>query len=171
MDKISFKDLFLPLHSKLYGIAYRLLENKNDAEDLIQEAYIKLWDKRRDLRGIRNAEAYSVALVKNLCFDLLRSGKYHLNRQSADLKEADGETEADALELRDEANQVKQLIAKLPQMQQKIIVMRDIKECTYDEIEAITGITQANIRVLLSRARKKVREQFEKLNRHENKRN
>lgn len=49
MDAESFKKEFLPYHRKLYCIAYRLLENAADAEDLVQEAYLKLWDKREGL--------------------------------------------------------------------------------------------------------------------------
>lgn len=74
MDTESFKREFLPYHRKLYCVAYRLLENAADAEDLVQEAYLKLWDKREGLSVISNPEAFSVTLVKNMCFDLLRSG-------------------------------------------------------------------------------------------------
>lgn len=69
MDAESFKKEFLPYHRKLYCIAYRLLENAADAEDLVQEAYLKLWDKREGLAIISNPEAFSVTLVKNMCFD------------------------------------------------------------------------------------------------------
>ena len=61
------KNEFLPYHRKLYCIAYRLLENAADAEDLVQEAYLKLWDKREGLAIISNPEAFSVTLVKKLC--------------------------------------------------------------------------------------------------------
>ena len=74
MDAESFKKEFLPYHRKLYCIAYRLLENAADAEDLVQEAYLKLWDKREGLAIISNPEAFSVTLVKNMCFDLLVCG-------------------------------------------------------------------------------------------------
>ena len=57
MDAESFKKEFLPYHRKLYCIAYRLLENAADAEDLVQEAYLKLWDKREGLAIISNPEA------------------------------------------------------------------------------------------------------------------
>ena len=79
MDAESFKKEFLPYHRKLYRVAYRLLENSADAEDIVQEAYLKLWDKREGLTVISNPEAFSVTLVKNMCFDLLRSGKYILS--------------------------------------------------------------------------------------------
>ena len=63
MDTESFKREFLPYHRKLYCVAYRLLENAADAEDLVQEAYLKLWDKREGLSVISNPEAFSVTLV------------------------------------------------------------------------------------------------------------
>ena len=59
MDAESFKRMFLPCHAKLYGVACRLLENAEDAEDLIQEAYLKLWSKREELTLISNPEAFA----------------------------------------------------------------------------------------------------------------
>ena len=131
MDAESFKKEFLPFHRKLYHIAYRLLENEADAEDLVQEAYLKLWDKREGLAIISNPEAFSVTLVKNMCFDLLRSGKYTANKQTVELNGIHYTCPADDMETRDEVN----------------------------------------IRVLLSRARKRIREQFNKLNNYESRRN
>ena len=113
MDAESFKKEFLPYHRKLYCIAYRLLENAADAEDLVQEAYLKLWDKREGLAIISNPEAFSVTLVKNMCFDLLRSGKYTLSRQSVELAEVHNMSQADNFEVRDEAQQVRHIIAHL----------------------------------------------------------
>ena len=67
------------------------------------------------------------------------------------------------METRDEVRQVKNIIAQLPEQQQKVVILRDVKECSYEEIEHITGLNSINIRVLLSRARKRIREQFNKL--------
>ena len=171
MDAESFKKEFLPFHRKLYHIAYRLLENEADAEDLVQEAYLKLWDKREGLALISNPEAFSVTLVKNMCFDLLRSGKYTANKQTVELNGIHYTCPADDMETRDEVRQVKNIIAQLPEQQQKVVILRDVKECSYEEIEHITGLNSINIRVLLSRARKRIREQFNKLNNYESRRN
>lgn len=171
MDAETFKKEYLPFHRKLYRIAYKLLENEADAEDLVQEAYLKLWDKRDGLPVISNPEAFSVTLVKNMCFDMLRSGKYSESRQTVELNNICDSSPADSYEIRDQARQIHSLIARLPEQQQKIVVLRDIKECSYQEIEHITGLSQVNIRVLLSRARKKIREQFNKLNDYENRGN
>jgi len=167
MDAESFKKEFLPYHRKLYLIAYRLLENAADAEDLVQEAYLKLWDKREGLAIISNPEAFSVTLVKNMCFDLLRSGKYILNRQHVELTEVHQASLADNFELRDEAQQVRRIISRLPLQQQKIVTLRDVKGCSYEEIEQATGLNATNVRVLLSRARKKIREEFNKWSNYE----
>lgn len=167
MDADRFKKEFLPFHRKLYFVAYRLLESEADAEDLVQEAYLKMWDKRESLQAIGNPEAFSVRLVKNMCYDILRSGKNVLNKQAVELGEVNETTHADPLETKDDLRVVKNIIASLPEQQQKVVVLRDIKECSYEEIAQLTGLSSGNVRVLLSRARKKIREQFNKLNDYE----
>lgn len=165
MDADSFKRLFLPLHPKLFRIAYALVESKADAEDILQDAYCKLWNRRDELAGIQSPEAFCVTLVKNLCLDFLRSA--HANRHDKEITEAitlstDSSPEKE-LETQDKIRQVRRLINKLPQNQRQVLKLRGINDCSLDEIEQITGLSAVNIRVLLSRARKIIREQFEKL--------
>lgn len=167
MDAESFKRMFLPCHSKLYGVAYRLLENEEDAEDLIQEAYLKLWSKRNELTVISNPEAFAVTLVKNMCYDLLRSGKYALVRQNVPLSEAQNAFPADNQEIQEDAQVVKAIVARLPLQQRQVVTLRDVKGCSYEEVERLTGLNSVNVRVLLSRARKKIREEFNKWNGYE----
>ena len=62
MDVENFKRLFLPLHPKLFRIAYALVENKADAEDILQDAYYKLWSRRNELTDIQNPEAFCVTI-------------------------------------------------------------------------------------------------------------
>lgn len=64
MDAAEFKQQFLPYHRKLYRTAIRLTENPQEAEDMVQEAYLKLWNKRDELASVLNTEAYCVTLVK-----------------------------------------------------------------------------------------------------------
>ena len=64
MDASDFKQKFLPYHRKLYRSAFLVLGNAQDAEDMVQEAYLKLWQKRNELPpDITNLEAYCVTLV------------------------------------------------------------------------------------------------------------
>lgn len=166
MDADQFKKLYLPFHPKLFRIAYALVENKDDAEDILQEAYGKLWVKREELKGILQPEAFSVTLVKNLCIDFLRSKKSSPSKESTTALSilVDESTPDKRLEQQDEAALLEQLLRKLPENQQQVIRLRGIRDCSFEEIEQITGLTAINIRVLLSRARKTLRKESEKIN-------
>ena len=162
MDANDFKRKFLPYHRKLYRAAFHLMGNAQDAEDMVQEAYLKLWKRRDELpTDIANQEAYCVTLVKHVCHDALRLA--HLEEDGRPPEELPiiGNTNvAHEVELKDEASQVMTLIGQLPDQQRQIMQMRDVEDLPYEEIEKATGLTSVNIRVLLSRARKKIREQF-----------
>ncbi len=164
MEASEFKQTFLPHSLRMYQEAWRLTGNTLAAEDLVQDAFMKLWLKRNSLGEIKNAEAYCVILVRHILYDEKRRCRLKVSENSADEYSiaADIETDKD-IEHRDESSKLMILIEKLPEQQREVITMRDVYELSYDEIEDRTGITNANIRVLLSRARKKIREQFKKI--------
>lgn len=170
MDAASFKNLFLPYYRKLYGVAFRLLENEADAQDLLQEAYLKLWDKRDTLGIIDNPEAFCTTLVRNMCLDLLRSSHYGWRKQKVELDDALPLAVPDNTALQEDVQLVQSLIDELPPQQQQVMRLRDVQGCPYEEIEKLTGLSIANIRVILSRARKKLREAFFKQRDYEKRR-
>lgn len=170
MDAASFKKMFLPYHRKLYGMAFHLLGNEDDAADLLQEAYLKLWDKRHTLGVIDNPEAFCTTLVRNMCLDLLRSGSYGWHRKRVELTEALPLPAPDHTSIHDDAQVVQTLINDLPPQQRQVVHLRDVQGCPYEEIENATGLSAVNIRVILSRARKKIREEFFKLRDYEKRR-
>lgn len=169
MDAENFKRKFLSFHPKLFRIAYALVENKADAEDILQDAYFKLWNKRDELPDIENPEAFCVTLVKNLSLDFLRSPR--ANRREEEIESvftlATDSSPEKELETKDKEQQIRQLINRLPENQRQVLRLRGIDDCSMDEIEQITGLDAVNVRVLLSRARKVIREQFEKLYEYE----
>jgi RNA polymerase sigma-70 factor (ECF subfamily) len=169
MDANQFKELFLPYHAKLYRVAFRLMGNTQDAEDMVQEAYLKLWKKRNELpNNIESMEAYCSTLVKNICYDALRISQLDEDGRSPEEISIPGSHNIAAeIEIKEEANQVMKLISQLPEQQQLIIQMRDVDDRSYEEIEEATGLSPINIRVLLSRARKKIREQFKEIMNYE----
>ena len=164
MPASLFKQLLLPLYPRLQRVALRLLGNAEDAEDMVQEVYMKLWNKRDALPDVKDVEAYCVTLTKNMCIDRLRMAEM----EKADVDEvpimlaATDDVEAQ-VERRDAVEQVKQIIETLPEHQQQVITLRDMEDCSFEEIVEQTGLTAVNIRMLLSRARKTIRERFKKL--------
>lgn len=164
MDAESFKKVFLPLHPRLYRVAFALTGNSRDAEDILQDAYCKLWGKREEVILIGNTEAFCVTLVKNLCYDLLRSPRRRQSEEEVEklwiATESSPETEAIG---NDEIRLIRQLIDRLPENQRQVMLLKGIKGCSPEEIEEITGLSAINVRVLLSRARKVIRKQYLKL--------
>ena len=164
MPASLFKQLLLPLYPRLQRVALRLLGNAEDAEDMVQEVYMKLWNKRDALPDVQDVEAYCVTLTKNMCIDRLRMAE--VEKEDMDevptMLAATDDVEAQ-VERRDTVEQVKQIIETLPEHQQQVITLRDMEDYSFEEIAEQTGLTAVNIRMLLSRARKTIRERYKKL--------
>ena len=164
MPASLFKQLLLPLYPRLQRVALRMLGNVEDAEDMVQEVYMKLWSKREELPDVQNMEAYCVALTKNMCIDRLRLAEVdRVDVDDVPLSLAAADDVASLLERQDAVEQVKLIIETLPEKQQQVITLRDIRDCTFEEIEEQTGLTAVNVRALLSRARKTIRERFKRV--------
>lgn len=170
MDAAEFKTLFMPCHPKLYRMAFRLMGNVQDAEDMVQETYFRLWSKRDEIATLANPDGFCMATLKNVCFDNLRRNRPDETDDPPEtLPLMADEDVARDIETHDEAIKVMQLIHHLPEPQRQVMTMRDVADMSFDEIELSTGLSSGNIRTLLSRARKKIREQYNLLLNYERK--
>jgi RNA polymerase sigma-70 factor (ECF subfamily) len=162
MDAETFKKVFIPYHQKLYRIAYRIVQDAANAEDIVQDTFIKLWNKRDEMENVDNTEAFAIIILRNTSLDHLRKTK---NDRYTDYDTDIPETASlsKQIELLDEAEKIKYLINKLPDQQRQVIMMKHWDECSDEEIEQATGLSAGNIRVILSRARKTIREQYIKI--------
>lgn len=161
MQASDFKQLFLPCHRKLFSVAYRLMSNAQAAEDMVQETFLKLWMQRDKMEKVDNPEAYSITVLRRIFYDKMRAG--HLQEVDKDvgsLQVSSSQNISKQLEEADEYQRIRQLINHLPEPQARIMLMRDIEDRSFDEISTETGLTEVNIRSILSRARKKIREQI-----------
>ena len=161
MQASDFKQLFIPCHRKLFSVAYRLMSNAQAAEDMVQETVLKLWMQREKMEKVDNPEAYSITVLRRIFYDKMRAG--HLQEVDKDvgsLQVSSSLNISKQLEEADEYQRVRQLITHLPEPQARIMLMRDIEERSFEEISIETGLTEVNIRSILSRARKKIREQI-----------
>lgn len=164
MDASQFKRCFLPCHERMYRMAWRLTGNAQAAEDLVQEAFLKLWLKRDALQITGSAEAFCVTTVKNLFYDQLRKRRPQTtNHTPEELQIPHDDDAARTMEQAEDRQMAWQLISRLPEQQRQIVMMRDIGEMEYREIERQTGLTAVHVRVLLSRARKQMRQQLKQM--------
>jgi len=162
MNAIDFKKLILPLSGKLYHFACLLLKDKNEAEDAIQEVYLKLWKIRDSLERFDSIEAFAMKVTRNWCLDRLKAMKplyiegYHacFDKRS---EEADPHR---MVEDTDTLERLYMMLNKLPEQQRLIIQLRDIEDLEFEEIAEIMDMKINAIRVNLSRARNRIREEM-----------
>lgn len=172
MQTRDFKTNILPVSKKLLRFAVHLLNDEEKARDAVQDVFLKLWQKRETLGQVENIEAFAMRMTRNRCLDLIRADRIiPIDRMTA-LKMKD-ETEDVQMnwELGESAEQIKKLIDRLPDLQRNVMEMRDIQQLTFEEIADITGMNVNAIRVNLSRARKKVRDEFLRINENGHERN
>ena len=164
MDAREFKQRFMPHYRLLYRVAYHLTGNEQDAEDLLQDLYLKLWQKRDDLPDEAINDAYLATMMRNLFVDQRRLK--HVD-DSAELKNEEGPPDERSLDrqidARDEARQMEGLISELPERDAKIIQMHLVDDRSYEEIEHDTGLSQGNIRIIVMRTKKKLKQQFQNI--------
>ena len=174
MTKKEFTSLVLPSKAKLFRIATTLLRDQKEAEDTLQDAFLKLWNMREKLREYTSVEALAVTMTKNLCLDKLRSYRHRKQNAGglesvplkAEVPKPDQETE-----LNESTATIHLLVQQLPDQQRYVMHLRDIEQHSYDEIEELTGLKRNAIRVNLSRARKTVREEYLKRQNYEHRKN
>ena len=163
MTARDFKQRLMPFYKLLYRVAYRLTGNAQDAEDLLQDTYLKLWQKRDELAEEVVTQAYLVTLMRNLFLDQQRRKRIDT---SADIDKAEPPDEQSLdrqIDTRDEAETMELLIRQLPERDGNIVQMHLVEGRTYDEIEQDTGLSQGNIRIIVMRTKKKLKEQFNKI--------
>jgi RNA polymerase sigma factor (sigma-70 family) len=171
MTSEEFKSKVLPLKNKLYRFALRLLGDTEEAQDIVQEIFLRLWSKRDKLNEYRNLEAFSMTMTRNLCLDKLKSPASRKENYNEDTEMPDNNTPYRKTETSDTLRLVRMAMAGLPEQQRMVIHLRDVEECDFDEIAEITGLSLNNVRVILSRARKKIRDTLIKINNYEFSRN
>ncbi len=167
MDKKDFNLKLLPYQAKMFRFARSLISPQEEAEDVVQDVYLKLWNNRQSLRKIQNLESYIMRAVKNTALNKLNK----MGRIWEELEGSQDIQDFNTPETWTELNDTKKLIAmivdRLPPRQRSIFRLREIE---YYEIEAIAKLLELdpnNVKVNLSIARKKVKETFYKIVRHE----
>lgn len=164
MDTSLFKKTFLPLSQRLFAAAMRLTGNRQSAEDLVQDTFLKLWTMRDGCDKVTTPSSFAATMLRNTFIDQQR--RSHILTDGDTDRAARLDSGTDLMrdtENADSARRITDIIATLPEPSRTIITMRDIEGRSYEEIARLTQLTQVNIRVHLSRARHKVRDAFTRI--------
>ncbi len=161
MTHTEFKTLFLPLQQVLYKEAYRVLCDKSEAEDAVQNLFLRLWQQKERLATLQAPEGYCRAMLHNICIDRLRALKREKEVKDNLLSLNSEDEQLLFCEMDDEQEFIRFYLDGLPLPQRRVLQLR-MSGFDYTEIEEITGLSAVNVRVIVSRLRKKFREYYKK---------
>ena len=148
---------------KLYAFAYKMLKNQQESEDIVQNVLVKLWKKRDELDNINNLKTLAITMTKNECIDVLRRWRFS---EKSDVDSAAQQEKSDSLSplenmVSDETrNMMRQIISDMESPYKEVITMREIEGLPYEEIAGMTSLTVNNLRVIVSRARQIIKEEY-----------
>lgn len=163
MELEKFKTTVMPLREKLQVFAKSMLMNEVEAEDAVQETYLRLWHVRSQLGNHPNVGGYAMQTIKNICIDRLRVEKHNISLDNVNVA-GSSLTPYTYTEQKDSVLLIRKIIDSLPETQRRIILMRDVEDYELEEIAQIIGSDVTAVRVNLSRARKTVRNRFLDMN-------
>ena len=156
MDSQEFIRIYLPLNESLYRVAHYILESQADAEDAVQDLYIKLWNGRAALDEVKAPKAYCISMLKNLCIDRIRKTSKAV---AVPLQDgiAEAQTPDNELSDKERLRNLSKAIEMLPEEQRKVLRMKAFDGLSNEEIAVKTGKSTLNVRVLLSQARHRLK--------------
>ncbi len=166
MKQKVFRKKILILRDKMLQLALRILNEEQDAEDVVQEVFLKLWITKNSLVDIQSIEAYITTMTKNACFDKIKLKKHNVD--IAALVSQKTRCLEQEMDNKEAVNIIKVIIDELPELQRLIITMHDVEDYSTKEIAKNTGSTINAVRMNLSRARKRVRDIYQSYLKNEN---
>ena len=166
MNLEAFQNRVLPSKNRLFRFALRFLGNEEEAKDVVQEVFIRVWNGREQMNEVQNWEAWCMRITRNLSLDRIRSltkkqtqrieDSYHVHN--------DGLTPHESTEIQESMQRITELIDSLPEKQRLVIHLRDIEGYSYNEICEVLQLDMNQVKVNLFRARNAVREKLIKIN-------
>ena len=161
MGSEEFNKVWLPLAGRFYRVAFYILESESEAQDAVQDLFVKLWRRKDSLGEVNNPLALGLTMIKNLCLDKVRSATrsrtVHPEPEILAGVTASDLTSDEGLINRENLARIRECMARLPEKHRKVLEMRVFENMPYQEIALRTGLSEINVRVKLSEARKKLK--------------
>lgn len=161
MQKIDFRNDILPLKDKLFRLALRITFDRAEAEDIVQETMIRVWNKRDEWDGLESVEAYCLTVARNLAIDRSEKKDSQMVELTSEAEQTpDASSPYDRLVNKERLKLVHRLVSELPEKQRLIMQLRDVEGKSYKEIAIALHLTEEQVKVNLFRARQKVKQKF-----------
>ena len=163
MTRKQFISFITPLHDDLFRLAMAMTGIPDEANDAVQETLLKLWKARERIPpDKKEASAYCFKALRLNCFTLLKRRSQINELQDMELP-ANHSSDSEVIYSQSQTLLLK-IIEHLPENQRIVIRLTAMEGCDISRTARLTGLTEANVRQLLSRGRKFIRERFDRLN-------
>lgn len=164
MKKISFQNDILPLKNELYRLALRITLNPVEAEDIVQETMIKVWNRRDQWDEIESIEPFCLTICRNLALDEMRrmdNQNQSLDEGAHDTPDRSYSSNPEELAMQqDRLRLIRHIIGQLPEKQRSAMQLRDFEGKSYKEIAAIMAISEEQVKINIFRARQALRQKY-----------
>ncbi len=153
------------MKDKLFRLALRITFDRAEAEDIVQDTLIRVWDKRDEWSQMDSVEAYCLTITRNLAIDRSQKKESQNVELTPETQEMPDASVPDRQMERDEQlSIVHRLINELPEKQRSIVQLRDIEGKSYKEIAEVLGLTEEQVKVNLFRARQRIKTKYNEIN-------
>ena len=164
MKKISFRTDVLPLKNELFRLALRITLNREDAEDVVQETMIRVWNRRDQWEQIESIEAFCTTICRNLALDKTKRASNQdasLDNEGHDAPDHSYSANPDEQAVqRDRVERVRRLMDLLPEKQRTCMQLRDVEGKSYKEIATVMDISEQQVKVNIFRARQTIKQEY-----------
>ena len=165
MKIIDFRHELLPLKDKMFRLALRITLNRAEAEDVTQDILLRVWEQRESLGELRSLEAYVLTAVRNLALDrVAKTDNANVSLDDVQTDAIDSAPRPDEdMEQQESLKRVREIMSGLPEAQRTALQLREIEGHSYRETADIMNVSEANVKVLIFRARQAVKNQIDKI--------
>jgi RNA polymerase sigma factor (sigma-70 family) len=156
-----FEGEMLPLMNDAYNLARWLVQNEQDARDMVQDAYVRAFRFFSGVRG-ETSKAWLLRIVRNVCYDHLRKRPIHSSDAELE-KIPDHSSPETELQSKSEIAAVRLALSQLPEDFRTVLVLREMEELSYREISEITQVPIGTVMSRLARARQQLADSLKQM--------
>jgi RNA polymerase sigma-70 factor (ECF subfamily) len=166
-DHHAFRTLVETHQAFAYAVAFRFVGHAGDAEDIVQEGFVRLWKNLHRYRPEVKLTTWLYRIIANLCLDLLKSRPEKQRRKTVSIDDSDvvatPGTPEEHLQQQELMDAIRAAADELTPVQRAVFVLRDLEDLSVDEVSDILSISAGNVKSNLYYARRKVSEHLKTL--------